>query len=67
MEDSTVNDYAAGLTEDESISRPMRLGILDDLHSQDLIGGENTIKVNQTSLMNHPSIFLSEHPSNATS
>jgi hypothetical protein len=47
MEDSTVNDYAAGLTEDESISRPMRLGILDDLlHSQDLIGGENTIKVN---------------------
>lgn len=67
MENSTINDYAAGLTEDESISRPMRLGILDDLHSQNLIGGENTIKVSQTSLMNHPSIFLSEHPNNATS
>ncbi|KAJ6906899.1 hypothetical protein NC651_017538 [Populus alba x Populus x berolinensis] len=46
MEDSTVNDYAAGLTEDQSISRPMRLGILDDLlHSQGLIGDENTITI----------------------
>ncbi|KAJ6907564.1 hypothetical protein NC651_018091 [Populus alba x Populus x berolinensis] len=63
MEDSTVNDYAAGLTEDQSISRPMRLGILDDLlHSQGLIGDENTITFSEAMNGLHLQFLSSQTP-----